>query len=52
MSLWNDPPGGFHPVSAPDYLPRARLQEIQLQRLRSVAPPRPGPKENARESLE
>jgi phenylacetate-CoA ligase len=36
MSLWNDPPGGFHPVSAPDYLPRARLAELQLQRLRSV----------------
>jgi phenylacetate-CoA ligase len=36
VSTWNDPPGGFHPVSAPDYLPRARLAEIQLQRLRAV----------------
>jgi phenylacetate-CoA ligase len=36
MSAWNDPPGGFHSASAPDYLPRARLAEIQLQRLRAV----------------
>ena len=36
MSTWNDPPGGFHPVSAPDFLPRERLEEIQLQRLQSV----------------
>ena len=34
--MWNDPPGGFHPVSAPDYLPREQLQAIQLQRLKSV----------------
>ncbi|MEI7703711.1 MAG: phenylacetate--CoA ligase [Deltaproteobacteria bacterium] len=36
MSTWNDPAGGFLAVSTPDYLPRARLAEIQLQRLRSV----------------
>jgi phenylacetate-CoA ligase len=36
LSTWNDPPGGFHPVSAPDYLPRPQLGEIQLGRLRSV----------------
>jgi phenylacetate-CoA ligase len=36
VSPWNDPPGGFHPVSAPDYLPRARLAEVQLQRLQAV----------------
>ncbi len=36
MSIWNDPPGGFHPVSAPDYLPREQLEEVQLQRLQSV----------------
>jgi len=36
LSTWNDPPGGFHPVSAPDYLPRPRLAELQLQRLQSV----------------
>jgi phenylacetate-CoA ligase len=37
VTTWNDPPGGFHPVSAPDYLPREQLQAIQLQRLQSVA---------------
>ena len=36
MSIWNDPPGGFHPVSTPDYLPRQQLAAIQLQRLQSV----------------
>ncbi len=36
MSTWNDPPGGFHPVSAPDYLPREQLSGVQLQRLQSV----------------
>ena len=36
MSAWNDPAGGFHPSSAADFLPRARLEEIQLQRLRAT----------------
>ena len=36
MSTWNDPPGGFHPISASDYLPRPQLAAIQLQRLQSV----------------
>jgi phenylacetate-CoA ligase len=36
VSTWNDPPGGFHPISAPDYLPRAQLAGIQLQRLQSM----------------
>jgi phenylacetate-CoA ligase len=36
MTRWNDPPGGFHPASTPDYLPRARLAELQLQRLQAV----------------
>jgi len=36
VSAWNDPPGGFHPVSMPDYLPRRQLAAIQLQRLQSV----------------
>jgi phenylacetate-CoA ligase len=36
VSIWNDPPGGFHPISAPDYLPREQLVTIQLQRLQSV----------------
>ncbi|MFL5298731.1 MAG: phenylacetate--CoA ligase family protein [Anaeromyxobacteraceae bacterium] len=35
-AAWNDPPGGFHPASAPDYLPVAQLRAIQLQRLQSV----------------
>ena len=34
--LWNDEFGQFHPASAPDYLPLAQLQEVQLQRLKSV----------------
>jgi phenylacetate-CoA ligase len=34
--LWNDAAGGFHPVSAPDYLPEVRLKEVQLRRLRAV----------------
>jgi phenylacetate-CoA ligase len=34
--LWNDAAGGFHPVSAPDFLPEARLREVQLRRLRAV----------------
>jgi Coenzyme F390 synthetase len=36
VSTWNDPPGGFHSVSAPDYLPRPQLAGVQLQRLQSV----------------
>jgi phenylacetate-CoA ligase len=36
VSTWNDPPGGFHPISAPDYLPRTQLEAVQLQRLKSV----------------
>jgi phenylacetate-CoA ligase len=33
---WNDVGEGFHPVSAPDYLPVAQLRELQLRRLRAV----------------
>jgi phenylacetate-CoA ligase len=33
---WNDAPGAFHPVSAPDYLPRAQLAAVQLGRLQAV----------------
>jgi phenylacetate-CoA ligase len=33
--LWNDCAGGFHPASAPDYLPVERLRELQLSRLRA-----------------
>ncbi len=33
---WNDAPGGFHPASAPDYLPREQLRQTQLQRLQAV----------------
>jgi phenylacetate-CoA ligase len=32
---WNDTPGGFHPESAPDYLPLAQLHDLQLRRLRA-----------------
>jgi phenylacetate-CoA ligase len=35
-TLWNDPEGGFHPASAPDFLPRKELELLQLGRLRSV----------------
>lgn len=34
--LWNDAAGGFHPVSAPDFLPEPRLREVQLRRLKAV----------------
>ena len=33
---WNDAGEGFHPASAPDYVPLAQLQELQLRRLRAV----------------
>ena len=33
---WNDVGQGFHPVSAPDYLPVAQLRELQLRRLRAI----------------
>ncbi|HET9597371.1 MAG TPA: phenylacetate--CoA ligase [Anaeromyxobacteraceae bacterium] len=33
---WNQPPGDFHPASAPDYLPLAQLRALQLQRLQAV----------------
>jgi phenylacetate-CoA ligase len=33
--LWSDA-GGFHPESAPDYLPAAQLRDLQLRRLRRV----------------
>jgi phenylacetate-CoA ligase len=35
-SNWNDSPGGFHPVSAPDFLPPEQLRQVQLQRLQAV----------------
>jgi phenylacetate-CoA ligase len=35
-SQWNDAPGGFHPASAPDFLPRAQLQALQLGRLQAT----------------
>jgi phenylacetate-CoA ligase len=34
--LWNDAEGGFHPASAPDFLPDTALGEVQLRRLRAV----------------
>jgi phenylacetate-CoA ligase len=33
---WNDLGQGFHPVSAPDYLPTAQLHELQLRRLKAI----------------
>ncbi len=33
---WNDAPGGFHPASAPDFLPPRELQRVQLGRLQAV----------------
>lgn len=33
---WNDVGTGFHPVSAPDYLPLPQLHELQLRRLRAM----------------
>ena len=33
---WNDAPGGFHPASAPDFLPVAQLRQVQLQRLQAL----------------
>lgn len=33
---WNDLPGGFHPASAPDYLPVPQLRDLQLRRLKAV----------------
>ncbi|MGQ9659289.1 MAG: DUF4412 domain-containing protein [Thermochromatium sp.] len=34
--LWNDAEGGFHPASAPDFLPQTTLRTLQLRRLRAV----------------
>ncbi|MFW6065295.1 MAG: phenylacetate--CoA ligase family protein [Planctomycetota bacterium] len=36
IEQWNDSPGGFHPASTPDYLPREQLRDLQLRRLRGV----------------
>ncbi len=33
---WNDRPGGFHPASTPDYLPKKQLEDLQLRRFISV----------------
>jgi phenylacetate-CoA ligase len=33
---WNDAPGGFHPASAPDFLPRRELERLQLGRLQNI----------------
>jgi len=34
--LWNDQAGRFHTASAPDYLPAAKLRQVQLQRLQAI----------------
>ena len=33
---WNDLPGGFHPASAPDFLPLPQLRDLQFRRLKAV----------------
>jgi len=33
---WNDLPGGFHPASAPDYLPIPQLRDLQYRRLKAT----------------
>jgi phenylacetate-CoA ligase len=33
---WNDLSGDFHPASAPDYLPKRQLRDLQLQRLQAT----------------
>jgi len=33
---WSDATAAFHPASAPDYLPRAQLEALQLGRLQAV----------------
>jgi phenylacetate-CoA ligase len=35
-SRFNDATGGFHPASAPDFLPRRQLEALQLGRLQAV----------------
>ena len=34
--FWTDGMGGFHPASAPDYLPVTQLRDLQLRRLQAV----------------
>ena len=34
--MWNDLPGGFHPASAPDFLPVPQLRDLQFRRLTAV----------------
>ncbi len=34
--MWNDLPGGFHPASAPDFLPMPQLRDLQFRRLTAV----------------
>ncbi|MGQ9649888.1 MAG: phenylacetate--CoA ligase family protein [Phycisphaerae bacterium] len=34
--MWNDLPGGFHPASAPDFLPIPQLRDLQFRRLTAV----------------
>ncbi len=33
---WNEAAGGFHPASAPDFLPRPQLEALQLARLQAL----------------
>ena len=35
-SLWNDRDGQFNPISTTDYMPKEKLQELQLQRMKTI----------------
>ena len=35
-TFWHDGGNGFHPVSAPDFLPLAQLRELQFRRLKAI----------------
>ncbi len=34
--VWSDSASGFHPASAPDFLPESALRELQVRRLKAV----------------
>jgi len=36
VEQWNDLPGGFHPASAPDFLPLPQLRDLQFRRLKVI----------------
>lgn len=36
VEQWNDLPGGFHPASAMDFLPKPQMRDLQFRRLTAV----------------